>query len=341
MKKLGLVEKIIFIANTIFAVLLLMSYLTPYIKPQSFSVIAVLSLAVPLLILLNALFVLYWFLNAKRYFLMSVMVLLLGYNFVGALYKFSSTRNIDKTSNFSVMNYNVRLFNLYNWIDEEGVQTKITNFIEEEQPDIICFQEYNPHDSINLPDYNYKFEELSGKRTRYGQAIYSKFPIVESGSFEFQNSGNNAIYVDVVKEQDTLRVYNIHLQSAGINAEMEEITKENSERLFKRLTTTFKTQQTQAESFVEHRNSSPHKMIICGDFNNTAYSYVYKLIKGDALVDTFEEAGNGFGRTYDLKYFPLRIDFILADEDFEVNHFKTYDIKLSDHYPILTKLSLP
>ena len=59
------------------------------------------------------------------------------------------------------------------------------------------------------------------------------------------------------------------------------------------------------------------------------------------MIDTFEKAGNGFGRTFSLKYFPLRIDFILADPSFEVNYFRTYDVKLSDHYPIMTKLSLP
>ena len=56
-------------------------------------------------------------------------------------------------------------------------------------------------------------------------------------------------------------------------------------------------QQLQAEQFLEHKNKCPYKMIICGDFNNTAYSYVYKEIKGD-LQDTFVEAGNAFGRTY-------------------------------------------
>ena len=81
------------------------------------------------------------------------------------------------------------------------------------------------------------------------------------------------------------------------------------------------------------------KSILTGDFNNTAYSYVYKLIKDD-FQDTFECAGNGFGRTFDFKFFPVRIDFILADASFKVNHFKTFDVKFSDHYPILTKVSL-
>ena len=94
------------------------------------------------------------------------------------------------------------------------------------------------------------------------------------------------------------------------------------------------------ELFLDHKSKCKYKTIITGDFNNTAYSYIYKEIKGEDYVDTFEEAGNGFGRTFDFKFFPLRIDFILADEDFTVNGFKTYDVKLSDHYPIKATLKL-
>jgi len=79
---------------------------------------------------------------------------------------------------------------------------------------------------------------------------------------------------------------------------------------------------------------------VTGDFNNTAFSYVYKEIKGDDLIDAFEEAGNGLGKTYGLRRIPLRIDFILADKSFTVNGFKNYDVKLSDHYPIKASLKL-
>jgi len=36
----------------------------------------------------------------------------------------------------------------------------------------------------------------------------------------------------------------------------------------------------------------------------------------------------------------LRIDFILTDETFNINSFKTYDVKYSDHYPVMAKVSL-
>ncbi|MBN4085207.1 endonuclease/exonuclease/phosphatase family protein [Flavobacteriaceae bacterium AH-315-B10] len=338
MKKLNFTDKIIFFFNSIIAAMLLLSYLLPYVQPAHFAYLSVLSLTVPLLIILNILFVLFWFLKSKKQLFVSLFVLILGYSFVFSLYKFSSSTNAEDDNGLTIMNYNVRLFNLYNWLPENDVEAKIVSFIKNEQPDIICFQEYFPHDDVDLSFYKYKYEELSGQSVKNGQAIFSKYPIIKTGSIDFPNTENNAIYADVVKGTDTIRIYNVHLQSSGINADVQNLNTENSERLFKRVATTFKKQQSQTELFLSHKEKSPYKMIICGDFNNTAYSYVYRKVKGK-LVDAFEEAGKGFGRTFDFKYFPVRIDFILVDESFKVNGFKNYEEKLSDHYPIMTSVS--
>jgi endonuclease/exonuclease/phosphatase family metal-dependent hydrolase len=236
------------------------------------------------------------------------------------------------------MNYNVRLFNVFKWIKEDNVDQKIVDFINEKQPDILSIQEYRRDEDINLSGYE-KFEVISGQKVKNGQAIFSKFPIINSGSIEFPNSFNNAIYVDIVKNKDTIRVYNVHLQSMKIDANADALKNETSENLYRRVSKTFTMQQLQAEQFLEHKSKCPYKMIICGDFNNTAYSYVYKEIKGD-LQDAFVEAGNAFGRTYDIRFFPVRIDFLLVDDAFEVNSFKTFDVVLSDHYPIMAKVKL-
>jgi endonuclease/exonuclease/phosphatase family metal-dependent hydrolase len=72
----------------------------------------------------------------------------------------------------------------------------------------------------------------------------------------------------------------------------------------------------------------------------TAYSYVYRNIKG-TLKDSFEEAGKGFGATYKFKYYPTRIDYIFADEKMTVKTFESFsEFENSDHYPIMTQLSL-
>ena len=237
------------------------------------------------------------------------------------------------------MNFNVRLFNLYDWIPEKDIETKIVDFIKTESPDILCIQDYRPNPDANFSFFKYKFEKVSGKKIHTGQAIFSKFPIVNSGSLEFPNTNNNAIFADIVKGNDTIRVYNIHLQSLKIDTDVEKLKQESTSRIFKQVENTFKRQQFQSEIFLEHKKQSHYKMIVCGDFNNTAYSYVYRKIKGD-LNDTFKEAGNGFGRTYEFKFFPVRIDYIFSDKAFSVNGFKSFNEHYSDHYPLMATLSL-
>jgi len=341
MKKLKFFGKIMFLVNSLAAFLLLISYILPYIPPKSFATLSVLSLSVPLLILVNVAFFIFWLLQVKKQMLLSLIVLLLGWSYIDSMYKFSSSKNIDDADNVSVLSYNVRLFNRFGWLPRKDVKADIIAFIKEEQPDILCLQEYRTGDPIILEDY-YNFNALPIDRSiKWGQAIFSKYPIVNSGSLEFPNTHNNGIFVDIVKQNDTVRVYTLHLQSSGIDMDVKNLNKEGSSDLFKQVGKTFKAQQSQVELFLKHKSNCNYKTIVTGDFNNTAYSYIYKEIKGDDLVDTFEEAGNGFGKTYNFKFFPLRIDFILADENFEVNGFKTYnDVILSDHYPIKAELKL-
>ena len=82
----------------------------------------------------------------------------------------------------------------------------------------------------------------------------------------------------------------------------------------------------------------PYPIVLCGDFNNTNYSWAYRNLRND-LNDSFVEAGKGFGKTYSFNGYPLRIDFILPDSRYKVNEHRNFDIKLSDHEPILVRLS--
>ncbi|WP_417858457.1 endonuclease/exonuclease/phosphatase family protein [Xanthomarina gelatinilytica] len=339
MKNLKLFDKIIYMVNALVATMLLLSYVLPYFPPKTFALLSVLSLGVPFLILTNVLFFIYWLIKLKKQLILSLLVLTIGYFTLGSFYKFSSSDVEPETSDLSVMNYNVRLFNLYEWIPEKSIETKMVDFIKTKAPDILSLQEYHPHKNIDLSFFKYKFEKLSGTKAKYGQAIFSQYPIINSGSVEFPNTSNNAIFADIVIEKDTLRIYNVHLQSLKIDANVEKLKQEDSDWILKRVEQTFKMQQVQTEMFLKHKADSPYKMIICGDFNNSAYSYVYKEIKGE-LKDAFKMAGNGFGRTYDFKFFPIRIDFIFAEKHFEVTDFKTFDNKFSDHYPILATFKL-
>jgi endonuclease/exonuclease/phosphatase family metal-dependent hydrolase len=62
------------------------------------------------------------------------------------------------------------------------------------------------------------------------------------------------------------------------------MNQQKSQVLFRRISKAFKQQQQQAEIFKEHKIKCIYPMIICGDMNNSAYSYVYRSIKGRKIA---------------------------------------------------------
>jgi len=333
--------------NIVLTVLTFLAYVLPFLAPKLFPFLSVLTLVLPLFLIVNALFFVYWMLQMKRQMVLSGIVLVLGITFVNKFYKFSSHDISKEESDILVMSYNVRLFNLFQWIERESVKEDIRTFINDQNPDVLCIQEYSQTANVDLRIYKHKFIFMQGNKIRTGQAIFSKFPIVDKGNIEFPESDNLIVYADVRKGNDTIRVYNMHLQSIKISPDVTElesnvetINKKKSEAVFKRIGEAFTKQQVQAEILMKHKKECHYPMIICGDMNNSAFSYVYRSIKGD-LNDCFEEAGKGFGETYNFKYYPARIDYIFADKSMKVKSFQNYpQFKNSDHYPIVARLKM-
>jgi len=338
MKKLSWFNKIMFFFNIVLTVLTFIAYILPFLAPRLFPLLSVFTLLMPLMLILNFLFFLYWLLQTKKQMLLSGLVLLLGITFISKCYKFSSTNLPEEESDFTLMSYNVRLFNLYDWLPKKDIAETISGFINEKDPDILCLQEYSRTGNKFFTDYKHKF--IFKRDNQTGQAIYSKYPIIDSGYIEFPNSGNNVVFADIVKANDTLRVYSMHMQSIKISPDIhEKIDEAKSKMIFFRISEAFKKQQQQAEIFEEHKADCPYPMIICGDLNNSAFSYVYRSVKGK-MKDAFEEAGSGFGKSYNYKYYPARIDYVFTDKDIEVKQYTTFDrFANSDHFPVMTRLS--
>lgn len=335
MKNLALIDKFIFILNSLFAILLLLSYLSYYISPNTISFFSLISLIIPVLLMINGIFALYWIIRLKKQFLLSVIVLAIGYQYITKFYSFKE-KDVLLTDDVKLMSYNVRMFNLYKWINEKNVDEKIYDFINSKEPDILCIQEFHPSLKIGLK-YPYEYIKISNDNNHFGHAIFSKFKIINSGSLNFSNSGNNAIFADIVRNNDTVRVYNIHLESLNLNPKDDYFTQENSEKFKTRVQKAFKIQANQTTLISDHIKKTNLRSIICGDFNTTAFSWVYHQLK-HGKNDAFEVAGKGFGRSYDFKL-PVRIDYILTDDKIEVNNFKTFDVKYSDHFPIMARLN--
>lgn len=319
---------------------LLLSYLLPYVPPKTFPLLSVLSLGVPLLILCNFIFLLYWTLRLKRQLFLSLIILGLGFNYVLSWIQFSSEPTTTGNNSISLMSYNVRMFNAYKWVKDDKIPEKISSFITEKDPDILVTQEHFVGVSGMVKSYPYNFIKLKDGGSEFGSAIFSKYPIINTHSVDFPEDGNNnAIFVDIVKNEDTLRIFNVHFQSLNIKPGIDDLQKEDSKKLFGRIGYGFKLQQKQAEMMMAEVEKSPYKTMILGDFNNTAFSYIYKIVRGDRFKDAFLEVGTGFGKTFNLNYFPLRIDFMMIDEGLKTQTFEVFPVELSDHYPIFSTVS--
>ena len=66
MKNLSFLDKILYLANTLFATFLLLSFLLPYISPVIIPVFAILSLFVPVLLIMNFVFTIYQLKNHQN-----------------------------------------------------------------------------------------------------------------------------------------------------------------------------------------------------------------------------------------------------------------------------------
>ncbi|MFV7236830.1 endonuclease/exonuclease/phosphatase family protein [Flavobacterium sp. ZB4R12] len=346
MKNLSWFNKVMFVLNIALAVMTFIAYVLPFLAPKSFPLLSVLTLFMPLFFIINGLFFAYWAIQFKKRMIVSGLVLLIGITFINKFYKFSSVELPKAENDFTIMSYNVHLFNVFKWIDRDDVPSEILTFINDKNPDILCIQEYSSSANIDLKVYPHRYIFTDGNNIKSGQAIFSKFPIIDQGNIIFPNSTNNVVFADIKKGKDVIRVYNMHLQSLKISPDVNEIdenieaiNQDKSQMMFKRISIAFKQQQEQAEIFMEHKKDCKYPIIICGDMNNSAFSYVYRSIKGK-LKDSFEEAGKGFGATYKFRYYPARIDYIFADEKMKVKKFESFpEFINSDHFPIMARLS--
>ncbi|WP_289039794.1 endonuclease/exonuclease/phosphatase family protein [uncultured Zobellia sp.] len=339
MKGLSFFNKIVFFFNIIFAFVLLLACAVPYLSLELFPFLSILSLGVPVLVVVNTLFFLYWLLGLKKQAFTSLFVLIFGYFVLGTFIKLSSESTDFKEDELKVMTYNVRRFNSNRDIDNDSIPQEIEKLIKQENPDIISFQEVGYDMEANYLNYPYHFLKRIPTGDKIHMGIFSKYPIIKAEIINFPKSVNNGSYADILYKGDTLRLYNLHMQSLGITPGTGVLRSQSSERLLRRMTSKFKKQQKQAQIIAEHKAKSPYRTLVCGDFNNTQFSSVYHTIIGE-MQDTFIEKGAGYGRTYNFLMIPIRIDFIMADSSFEVTGHKNFDEKFSDHFPVMASFRL-
>ena len=252
-----------------------------------------------------------------------------------------------------VMTYNVGMFAHKRDVGRESALGSIARFCGENNPDIICFQEFYIRDTGMIktlfkeyPFRNSHFYKLKSG-SRFGNLTLSRLPIKESGEITFKSSTNLCIFSDIDHYGRDVRIYNTHLESHSISFTSLVKRISNSEKMsdelldvHDKMANTFKKRSRQVDTIAAHASASQIPAIICGDFNDTPMSYTYHILSR-GKEDSFRESGKGMSATYGSLWPLLRIDYVLYPSGWWAMSHRTPKEPWSDHYPVITELIIP
>lgn len=322
-------------------------YLSVFVSPAKFWLAGFIGLAIPAIFFLNLALLVYFIFRRPKLLFYPVIALVLGFGFWKNT--FSWNEDESTTPNFSVLSYNVRVFNVYDHLNDNFESSRqMISWIKEHPGAIKCLQEFYNNDDSDLfntvnvigDDQGYYHYFQKGSNDKFGLAIFSSYPIVNRGLLGADpRKFNNTIFVDVLVGKDTLRVYNMHLESMSIDEEaLVNPDPDNLDKdlrsLGRKLKNGFKKRADQVDLLVQHIKGCPYPVVLAGDMNDVPYSYSYRCLK-KVLSNAFEQTGKGFGTSYNGRLPFLRIDNQFYSQSLRAINFKTHDqVSYSDHFPV-------
>lgn len=337
------------------AALLMVSYLGVVVNPaKAWALVLPGVFFLPLFLLNLFLFIWALFRRSKAAFI-PLVALLPALLLIGRLVRLPGNQEAQEESgdNLVVASYNVGRFAPTD--RKRGIHTRsecldsVATLLGRTDADIICLQEfylsYNEDVSTVLsrafPGYYQTYYLYSGKTGLYGNVTLSRSRPVDKGHLEFENSSNLAVYADYKVGNDTLRVYNCHLESYNISLssiikamhEGQDVISETG----RKVRGSILRRPVQVGQIIAHISDCRNGSIVCGDFNDSPISYTYyKLHQGRR--DSFVEAGSGFGATYRPLWPIIRIDYLMHPKSMTALSHETLHVRYSDHYPIIVTL---
>lgn len=363
LKRIFRLRTILIVSSILSICALSLSYLSVFVHPETLRYLPIFGLGYLVIVGIHVLLLIIWiFVKSRVWLWIMAGALVLGGNlhFRSLSIGWDDENTLNSTE-FKVTSYNVRLFDLYNQSPDKALENKeaIFKFLETSESDIYCFQEFYQQDGskdydnkaqltkrLKTPYHHARLSVSDYRKQSFGVAIFSKHEIVSQGEVSFdevEKTYNFCIYVDIVSKKDTLRVYNVHLQSihfqkddyALFNEENPQASNENSQafKLLNKVLDAYPIRAEQAKKLTEHMKSSPFPIIVCGDFNDAPMSYTYNQFHR-FLDDAFLNTSFGIGRTYAGKVPAGRIDYIFHDQSMGSRNFVIQTEKLSDHYAI-------
>ncbi|GGH56031.1 endonuclease [Dyadobacter endophyticus] len=312
----------------------------------------------PLVVLIHLISVPVWFVVERKKAILPLVMFAAAGLFLSRTYAFNGSKDAATDAGdrqkFTVMSYNVHVFQrLLEYWKGDGLKeiAGMKAWIGDSGADVLCMPEYYDEDETVFDTRNHLrkkgyrhsiyFHRRKSGKSYWGLAIFSKYPIVASRDTIFA-AQNGMIQADIKIGRDTVRVIGLHLYSMTLGLsklvrqkEMEGIESEGRITL-RKMKNGFQQRTEEYTLLQEWVDTSPHPVLVCGDFNEVPYSYIYGKLR-KSLRNSFEEKGQGFGFTFNhLPYF-IRIDHQFYDDKRLLLHdFTTYSkVKYSDHYPIM------
>ncbi|MDE3183397.1 MAG: endonuclease/exonuclease/phosphatase family protein [Bacteroidota bacterium] len=357
-------KKIFILSNMVVGVLFLGGANVQYFNPQHWWFISLFTLALPYLLLLLVLFVLFWLFIKPGWSIISLLAILSSIHAIKNIFPLHLASDFPihkKSSNIRIMSWNVELFNILHYKDHPEKKQEIIDLINKYDPDLACFQEMVAGENkkaINyFPDikkalrftdnfYSYGVKNDFDKYHHYGIIIFSKYPIIRKQTLVNKPDSYNSTFqfVDIVVAKDTFRVFNVHLQSLKFSQENlnyldngtvpSEGNISESKNIIEKIKLGVLKRASQANFIKDELNHSPYPVIVCGDFNDVPVSYAYETI-GKGLQNAFVVKGSGISRTFSSISPTLRIDNIFTDKKFKIEDFTRIKKSYSDHFPII------
>lgn len=332
------------IVNLILAVALLLADLAGNVKPSSSIYISLLSYGYFYILVANMVCMVLWLCLRSRLFLLSLAVILFKVNYIPRYFQLGGTEEteIADESSLKIMSFNTHVFR---WTDTSSFST--LKLIDDEQPDIICFQEftirlnYNILDSMRARKYLYIHSRNKAADAATGTSVFSRYPIVNKG---VMNDGR-AVFADIRKNDSVFRIYSIHLDSYHLDdndkSKIDQIAHGNvddsSRSTLRKFKKTLLKHEKEVATLGESIEQCGLPMVLCGDFNDPPASYAYNYLR-QYFKDSYCEQGSGRGSTFNGMFPNLRIDYVFHDENFKVLAYKVVDCNISDHYPLIVTL---
>ena len=363
-------KRILILVNLLLALGFLLGAYAYAFDPVTFWFLGFFALAAFYFLLLLLLFFLFWLFAKPVFALISTVAILASWAPLQNLVQLRMSPNFimkKHPAHLRVMSWNVEHFEIIEHKKHPEKKQAMINMIRAYNPDIACFQEMvgseDDSNAINyvptlmkqlgFSEYHYAFNPKLDfdNEHHFGIIIFSKYPLVKKHNVSYPPFDYNSIfqYADVVKDGDTIRLINFHLQSLRFDKEnLDYINKptvndgkvlNKSRNIIAKFKRGFLRRADQSNRVATSVAESPYPVIVCGDFNDVPNSYAYHTI-GRNMNNAFREKGTGIGRTFSGISPTLRIDNIFSSQHFNIEQFVRIKKNLSDHYPLVTDLFL-